>query len=208
MGNNNISKARSFYERREAVRQVVLERLRRSKNVLTGSRALNRNLPYYLKKKLIKDYDVLVRNGISPMKAAVRMEKALDERFGGDYFSVTEGKYPEVRKVISNITKDEVVDFVPMPKPKPKIRKSYDGVRHAGLKYLKGRFKAALADPTQEFRHKKDAESLKRIEVYETFHKSSGGITGSKKFKWEPLPREKPIVKGLKKRKKDDYFSW
>jgi len=204
MVNNKLNKAKRFYEQKGLVRQVVLNRLRQSKNVLTGSRAVNRHLPEYLQKKMTKDYDVLVRKGMTPMQAATKLERDLDRRFGGDYFKVTQGNYPHVKKVV-DINKNEVADFVPMPEPKPKIKTSPDGIRYAGLKYLKSRFNAAIKDPTQKFRHKKDTESLKRIAVYEKFHKPSHSIMGSTDFKWKPLPKAKPIIK---KRKGGDYFKW
>ena len=147
------------------------------------------------------DYDIMVRKGMTPAQAARKLERALDKRFGGNFFSVKKGAYEHVMKVV-DINENEVADFVPLPSPKPKIRESYDGVHYAGLKYLKGRFKAALKDPTQEFRHGKDSESLKRIAVYEKFHKPSKSMAISDGFKLKPVPSK------TKKQKGGDYFKW
>ena len=195
---NKIEKARKFYEQKELIRQVILNRLRQSKNVLTGSRAVNRHLPNYLQKKLTKDYDILVKNGMTPIQAAKRLERALDKTFKGNYFQTSAGIYPDVHKVTAITTGDNVADFVSMPKPKPKIKTSFDGISYVGLKYLKKKFKEAIANPEMEFRHKKDAESLKRIQIYEKFHKPMN----LNKFKWKKLPTKKiKILKGVDEQK-------
>ena len=128
---------------------------------------------------------------MTPINAAKIMEAKLDKKFGGDYFDTVQGSYPHVKKVISNVTKEEVCDFVPMPEAKPKIKKSYDGVHYAGLKYLKKKFKEAVNDPTQEFRHKKDMASLQRIKIYEKFHKAPDNL------KWKPLKKIKKQKGGI-----------
>lgn len=163
----NLSKAKKFYERKAAIRQVVLNRLRQSKNVLTGSRAINRHLPDYLQKKFTQDYDILVRKGMTPQQAAKRLERALDKRFQGNYFKTTPGAYKDVVKVVTTATDGEVADFVPMPKAKPKVHTSFDGVSYAGLKYLKSKFRESLADKDSSFRHNKDKEALTRIQIFE-----------------------------------------
>lgn len=179
MALTNIQKI-EYYRKKELIKQVVLDRLRKSGNILTGGKAVNRQISKEFQ-KATQDYDILVKkNKISPQQAARILERELDKRFNGNYFETKQGIYPGVKKVISRVTGEEVADYV-KPKQVPTFKRDIDGVNVVTLNYLKKKFKESLADISSEWRHKKDKESLQRIKLQEMKHLN--------KFKWKKLPK-------------------
>lgn len=184
----------AYYRKKELIKQVVLDRLRKSGNLLTGGRAVNRQISKELQKATI-DYDILVRkNKMTPKQAAYLLEKKLDKRFGGNYFETKQGIYPGVRKVMSRITGEEVADYV-KPTKMPTFKRDIDGVNVVTLNYLKKKFRESLADPSSEWRHTKDKEALQRIKLHEQ--------TYMNKFKWKTLPKIK-----VKNNRKGGKYKW
>jgi len=154
----------AYYRRQHRIKQIVLNRLRKSKNLLTGGKAVNRHLPEELRRATL-DYDILIKKkGLSPAQAAAILERKLDKGFGGDYFKTKKGLFPGVHKVISNVTQGEVADYV-RPDKIPKYKTDIDGVNIVSLDYLKKKFRESLARKEDEWRHPKDKEALQRISL-------------------------------------------
>lgn len=186
-----------YYRRKELVKQIVLDRLKKTGNIMTGSKAVNRYLPPELR-RLTQDYDILIKNGkMTTKQAAYLLEKKLDKGFGGNYFEVKKGIYPGVNKVVSRVTKGEVADYV-RPDKTPKFKKDIDGVNVAVLAYLKKKFRESLKDPKSAWRHNKDKEALQRIAL------SERDVKPISKFKWKVLPKSKTKIT----RRKGGKLKW
>jgi len=159
----NRNKQIKYYRNKGIIPRLVRGSIAKNKQVVHGARAINAQLPGFLRKET-KDYDVFVKN---PSKAAKMLEKSLDKKFRGDFFRVKKGSSEvlPVRKVVSNITNESLVDFA---RPKRKIPfTTIQGVRYATLEYHKGQIKRTLKDPSSEFRKEKDLEALQRIKLFQ-----------------------------------------
>jgi len=157
-----IQDLNKYYWRVPVIKQTILNQVRKNQSTIYGARALNAHLPPHLKKHTT-DYDIYSKN---PSKSAKEQEKALDKKFGGDFFRIEPARYKQTVKVKSNVTDKTVADFT---KPKGKIPKetSWDGVNYARLQHLKEKLRKILRDKTKEFRWKKDREALQRIKIRE-----------------------------------------
>jgi len=151
-----------YYWKVPQIKQTILNQVRKNQSTIYGARALNAHLPPHLRKHT-EDYDIYSDN---PKKSAKQLEKALDKKFGGDFFRVEKAKYKRTVKVKSNVTDKTVADFT---KPKGKIPKetTWDGINYARLQHLKEKLKGIVKDKSKEFRWKKDKEALQRIKIRE-----------------------------------------
>ncbi len=193
----NDTQRMNYYKKRKMIRQIVLQRLAKTGNVLTGQRAMNRVMPDYLD-KVTKDYDILVGRGMTPQQAAMATEARLDKHMGFNAFETVGGDYEGVRKVRSRVTESTIADYT-QPEKMPTYKKDIDGVNIVGLKYLKKKFKEAIANPEAKFRHAKDKESLNRIRLYE----QERNPKRFDMFNIAPVKKAKPLkkVKNKKVRK-------
>lgn len=155
---------KKFVERNQGViDRIIRNRLSKTKRVVHGGRSQNVQLPKFLQRKT-KDWDIIAKN---PKKAAEGLEKVLDERFRGDFFSVKKGftKRLKVHKVIRNITKEGIADF---SLPDRKIQTiSKREINWATLKDQKQKALANLKRKDTLFRREKDLNLLKRIQQFE-----------------------------------------
>ena len=165
--NNEFKKSLKFYKNKENINRIIKRDVRKKGQIIHGSRALNKQLNPILRTPP-RDFDVFSKN---PGEAARLMEKKLDKKFGGDFFSVKKGTNPKVktRKVVSNITESSVVDYT---RPNRKItHKKINGTKYTDFKHFRTQIAITLKDPASEFRFKKDRETLKRIRLQEQLNK-------------------------------------
>lgn len=155
---------KKFFERNKPlINRFVRQRLGKTKRIVHGSRASNVQLPRFLN-RVPGDWDVLAKN---PKKAAKGMEKWLDKKFKGDFFSVRPGatKKLKVHKVFANTTGRGVVDFSLPDRKIPTV--TVKQIRWATLKDQKQRALKNVKDPSKAFRRSKDLDLLKRIRIFE-----------------------------------------
>lgn len=137
---------------------IILKELKTDPDmILHGNRAINKQLPEYLQ-IYTEDYDILSAN---PRVDARRIERLLDERYGGNYFKVELGKHPGTFKVRSKVTHRVVTDLTKLDVDVP--TKEIDGIKVATLEHHLERIKITLKDPKKEFRWIKDRETRQRI---------------------------------------------
>ncbi len=161
MVNDKVSKALRFFKNKKFIENTIVNSVRMRNQIIFGARAINRQVPGVIRKPT-EDFDIISKN---PRQAAERLERLLDRKFKMDAFLTRRGvsKQVEVYKVISRPTERTVADFV---KPKRFVpSKNIQGVKFATLQFHKEQIKRTLADPTQQFRHKKDRDALLRIEI-------------------------------------------
>jgi hypothetical protein len=152
-------KVLSYYKKRPLLGRAILGQIKGSKNVVYGARSINAQVPKYLEKHT-EDWDVF---SAKPKQEAMRLEKKLDKKFGGDYFYVEPAEHKGTFKVRSRVTRSGVADFT---KPEKKVDyKTVRGVRNASLEWTKNHIKQTLKDKESEFRWDKDREALQRINL-------------------------------------------
>ena len=157
-----MTKATFLERNRGVVNRVIRGRLAKTGRVLHGSRAQNQQLPRDLQRKNVTDFDVFAKN---PRKAARNMEKALDKKFGGDFFFTKAGATKEL-KVRKVVRKDgvAVVDFSIPDRVIQTITKR--GIRMASLKDQRQKAIDTLNKESAEFRREKDLDLLRRINIF------------------------------------------
>jgi len=169
------------------VDETVKEFLKGKKKVVYGAQSVNEWLPDYLE-KFTEDWDIYSH---TPEESAKRLEKLLDEQFGGDYFEVRPAKHEGTFKVVSKVTKRGVADLT-IP-DKTITYQTTGGVGYATLDEQVKNIKSALADPSSEYRWDKDKETLQRINIFERLPKPKKRRT----VKTMPVRKSAAMLKGL-----------
>jgi len=159
------AKLESYYKREpEATEKAILAFLRDSRNphmVVYGAKALNAHLPDWLDKET-KDWDIFTAGSAEEM--AGQLERKLDKRYGGDFFSVEPALHPGTFRIRSKVTgaiaadvslKDKEVEF-----------KRIEGINYATLDWLENEATRLVNDPETAFRRSKDRDTLQRIRVF------------------------------------------
>ena len=159
-----MTKVNWFKRNKKIINRVVRGRLAKTKRILHGTRAQNEQLPIVLERKPTVDWDVFAKN---PKIAAMNMEKALDKKFGGDYFDVKKGvtKKLKVHKVFGKITGESFVDYSIPDRKIPTIAKR--GVKLATLKDQVEKAKENIKKPELKFRRDKDLSLIRRARKFE-----------------------------------------
>jgi len=165
-----IKKPLNLHEKQErwkrnkgVVNRVIRTKLSKTKRIIHGSRASNAQLPSKLK-VATRDWDVI---SLTPKKSASQMEKALDKKFGGDFFDVKKGATVKLKvyKVISNLTGKSHVDYSLPDRIIPTI--GIRGKRFATLKDQFERAKINVKNPEKAFRKERDKNLIRRVKKYE-----------------------------------------
>lgn len=141
------------------VRQVVLDTAQQKKQIIYGARAINIQLPTYLKKPT-RDYDILTKK---PKKTAKEVALILNKRFGDDVFTVEKASHKGTYKI--KYKGETVVDYTQLKK-NPKTKKVF-GVGYRDIKSVKRSTQRLAKKPGTEFRREKDLSTLKRIKELE-----------------------------------------
>ncbi len=156
---------KNFLDRNKGViERVIRNRLAKTKRVIHGARSQNTQLPRFLERKPTVDFDVFARN---PVRAARGMERALDKKFRGDFFSVRKGlsERVKVRKVFAKETGETFVDFSVPDRVVP--TKAIRGKIFATLKDQFEKAKSNLKDPSKVFRADKDKSLVRRVREFQ-----------------------------------------
>ena len=165
MVTSESQKRKLFKRNRNVVNRVVRGFLAKKKvGIVHGTRATNAQLPRRLNRKTL-DWDVFVKN---PKLRADQLEKALDKKFGGDFFKVKKGLgSPGVKvfKIKSTVTDEGFVDFANANRKVPSIPKR--GVKFATLKDQQMAAMRNVRKPELKFRREKDQGLLNRIKKFE-----------------------------------------
>lgn len=144
---------------------IIRNRIRTTKNIMYGARAMNRQLPMMYHRHT-EDFDIYSKK---PRKDAIHLEKLLDRDSRGDNYYVKPAMHEGTFKVMDEGydkikgTKDDIgiADF---SRPTRKIRTvSMEGIRYAHLSERVKDAKRSLSEPMFSFRHEKDRKDLWRI---------------------------------------------
>ena len=158
-------KRKLFDRNKNIINRVTRNFLAKNKvGIVHGTRATNAQLPKFLKRKTV-DWDVFVKN---PRLRAEMLERALDKKFRGNFFSVEKGAGSpgiNVWKVKDNINDEGFVDFATSNRRVPSIPKR--GVQFATLKDQMKKAQSNIRKPELKFRRAKDMNLLNRIKKFE-----------------------------------------
>lgn len=159
-----LTEAEKYYKKDKQGKladKVIMKEIKGTNAIVYGARSVNAVLPPYLRKHT-EDWDIYVND--SPEEVAKKMEEALDDRYGGDFFVVEPAKHENTYKIKSKVTGRGVADITLRESEVDK--KVIGGINYAVLDYQVFRIKKVLANEENQFRHKKDRETLQRIKIY------------------------------------------
>jgi hypothetical protein len=158
----NLKRIVKFFEVNNDLlaRQIILDKAQKEQQIIYGARAINRQLPIYLKKKT-EDYDILTKK---PKSSAEELVNELNRRLGKKEYVVVKAKHKGTYK-IKDISGRTIVDYTQL-KRIPKNIASW-GNRYYDIKSIKKNIQKRLKDPTKEFRKQKDLDALNRIRISE-----------------------------------------
>jgi hypothetical protein len=177
--------------------KVIIDVLSGRDDVVYGARSVNRVMPKYLKKNT-EDWDIYTND--NPKTVAKKIEKALDRRYGGNYFYVIPAKHKGTYKIQSKVTMNNIVDVT--LKEDSVLHKRIGGVNYATLDFQVKKIKESLGSNENEFRHTKDKETLQRIKIFELEARKPIGVVlpssahhnKRKKVKWDKTKRPKSTM--------------
>ena len=147
--------------------KIILNHVKKRNEILAGGQSIKRQTGFMGRNTF--DYDILSPRARSSARV---LEKTLDKKSGGDnYFTMPskfhKGTFKVIHKgrdMIKN-TRDDI-PLVDISVPDRRIQTvRINGIKHSTLKQEVANKRRALADPTQEFRFKKDAEDIQRIKA-------------------------------------------
>lgn len=156
----SIRKTERFHRQKQKIPHVILDKMDKHE-IIYGARALNKRFPPFLDHHT-QDYDIYTPH---PRRDARETERALDRRFGGDFFYVAKAQCPRTWRVKSTVNDEVYADYT-----KPEEHIPFDvigGRKYVTLDHTKKHILKTLDDPTAEYRHKKDSDSFNRILIYE-----------------------------------------
>lgn len=187
--NLTLKQKERFYRNRRKINKIIISNVKKKGHIIFGARATNEIFPKFLDKQT-EDYDIFTK---TPKKTARKIERKLDKKFKGNYFEIKTTIFPGGYKVVSRVTKRNVVDYIPIPKDKLKSRK-IGGIRYATIDTAKKNIKTALSDPKSKFRKVRDLELRQRIKIFEKLKRQGKKrVKVKKKFeatvKFKPIPR-------------------
>lgn len=136
------------------IRQVVLDKAQKEDQIIYGARAINQQVPEYLRKKT-SDYDILTKK---PKKTAKKVLEELKRRTGKE-FTLKKAKHKGTYKI--KYEDETVIDYTQL-KRKPKTKSSF-GNKYYDIKSIKKNISRSLNNPNNLFRKDKDLDSLNRI---------------------------------------------
>ena len=158
------------------INKIILELAKQRKQTVYGARSIEKQANLF--SRPTQDWDVFDKN---PKKTSNILQKRLDKLVGFDAFfskpAMHKGTWKVKGKGVdgkANTQDDvEIADYTkPTEKFKFIVR---DGVRYRVLKEELKKKVSASKDPTQEFRHAKDKDDIKRIQGYLKIKNIIGG---------------------------------
>ncbi len=166
-----LGQKENFYRNKGKIKRIILDNAENKGHIVHGARALNKIFPPFLDTQT-DDWDLF---SSTPKETAIKVEKKLDKKFGGDFFRTQQGRSPTTHKIKSNVTGKTVADYT-IPDRKIPFDK-IDGVNYANTEHFKRRIKDNLVDPKKEFRRDKDLDQLNRIKIFEKLKKKPKTFT-------------------------------
>ena len=169
----DLKMAENYYRiGREKADRAIKEFIKDCKLIVHGGKSVNAFLPDWLERET-KDWDVFAKKDAE--KYAKELEEKLDKRYGEDFFAVESAVHEGTYRIRNKVTGDVVADITLQDKAVD--FKSVGGIRYATLEYHENKIAKDLDDPEKEFRHRKDTETLQRIQIYKKVkrHKDKKG---------------------------------
>jgi len=166
MSSITIKEATKYYtkdNRGKLADKLIMKELKGEDEIVYGARSVNAQVPAYLKKHT-EDWDIYTDD--NPKEVASKIEKALDKRYGGDFFSVAPAKHEGTYKIKSRVTGREIADVT--FKEDEIEHRTIGGINYATLDHQVQKLKVALSKEDAKFRHERDKETLQRINVYKS----------------------------------------
>ncbi len=150
----------SFLRKKKQVSKIILNQIRKEKGIIFGARSVNKQVPKHLRSHT-EDFDVLVEG--NPKTLAKRIERKLDKKFGGNFYSVKDAQHEGTKTVKNNLSGKGVADISKREEKVGFVKRK--GVRFAKLSFQEKKIRQSLADPKSKFRHQKDKFSRDRIKL-------------------------------------------
>jgi len=161
----SVSKTKRFHKQKRKIPRTIVEKMDRHE-IIYGARALNKRFPSFLDTPT-QDYDIYTPH---PERDARETERALDKKFGGDFFHVAKGVCPRTWRVRSNVNDEVYADYT---KPEGKVPFDIiDGRNFVTLAHTKKHIIKTLNDPSAGYRHAKDRDAFNRIKIFERIKRS------------------------------------
>ena len=159
-----LKKVEQYYKKHKAngalSDKVIIKILSSDDEVVHGAQSINKQLPKYLQRHT-EDWDIYTDD--EPKIVAKKIEKALDAKYGGNYFSVEPAKHEGTYKVKSKVTGNTIADVT--FKEDDVTYKKIGEINYTTLDYEVKMIKKSLAREENKFRHAKDFAALQRIKI-------------------------------------------
>lgn len=160
----SVNKTERFHRQKQKIPVTILSKMD-SHEVIYGARALNKRFPSFLDRHT-QDYDIYTPH---PERDARETERALDRRFGGDFFFVARAQCPRTWRVKSHVNDEVYADYT---RPEEKIPFDViDKHKYVTLSHTKKHILKTLDDPSASYRFPKDRDALNRIKIFERLKK-------------------------------------
>lgn len=154
-----LEELRRYYKNRRKVPAMVFSTID-SKEIIHGSKALDKQVPKQYRTYKYQDYDVFSKK---PLVSAKETERFLEKQLGGDYYKVKAGRHEGTYKVVSKVTGQTIADFTyPPQKIKYKIIR---GKKYRTLQDLKKHAQQTIRSKTATHRVNKDRDMINRIRL-------------------------------------------
>jgi len=154
----SVKHTKNFHKKKNMIPKVILSQTEKHE-IIYGEQAVKKQVPKYLHRPT-QDFDIYTP---TPLEDARETEKALDKRFGGDYFKTIPGKNPGTFRVVANANNESYADYT---QPKEKVPyKNIDGKKYATLGYMLKKSNQIINDPMSSYRHNKDMDTINRIKI-------------------------------------------
>jgi len=163
---NNLGKT-GLIDKSLEINGVIKQLTKDRRQIIYGARSIEKQAGLF--SRPTQDWDIFDKN---PKKASNILQKRLDKLVGFDaYFSkpaIHKGTWKVKGKGVDNkANTEDDVEVADYSKPTEKINYiTKDGIRYRVLKTELKKKISASKDPTQEFRHAKDKDDIKRIQGY------------------------------------------
>jgi len=149
--------------------RIVLQRVKKDKSIIYGSRAVNSQVMGALTADT-RDYDIYDK---TPNRSAHRLERSLDRNAGYNAYTTRPALHKGTSKVVFIKSQTGVADYT---KPKGPVQFIIiNGVRYRRLDVEKQRRQEILRDPKSKYRWAKDKDAIHRISLSEWIRRKMNG---------------------------------
>jgi len=160
-----LKQVKKFHKNKHRISKIVKSKIDKHE-VIYGARALNKYLPKSLEEPT-NDYDIFTP---TPKKDAKQVERALDRKFGGNYFYTKQAIHKGTWRVKDRLRDKEVADYT---RPDKTVKyKTINGIKYVTLEWIKKQKKETLRNIEAKYRHAKDKDALNRIKIFQKMKKT------------------------------------